>query len=411
MNLSKEFEVTPTVFVYGGETLARLPDGRAVFIPYAIPGEILSIQLTVEKDHYAKGELKEVLTPSPSRITPRCPHFTHCGGCHYQHIPYHDQLKIKQSILTDQLIRVGKLTDPPVKRIVPSPEAWNYRNHIQFHLSESGRLGFMSRSNHIIPIEECHLPDNKITQIWPALDFELIPGLDRISLRSGEEGADLLILLESSDPQPIEFSVDIPLSAVHKGPSGEIVLAGDEFTVIQVHDYPFVISAGAFFQVNTRVAELLVDCILEKLPLSEEHILLDVYCGVGLFSLFLAPHVKRLIAVESDPSAAEDFLYNLSGFDNVELYDLKAEEVLPNLDLTPNVILLDPPRVGISKPVLDATVKLQPELIVYISCDPATLGRDLSRYHKQGYHLQESIPFDMFPQTYHIESVNFLERV
>ncbi len=411
MNQSKEYEVTPTVHVYGGETLARLPDGRAVFIPYALPDERIRIRLIEEKERYARAELLEVLSTSPSRIEPRCAHFTQCGGCHYQHFPYQEQLLIKQAILKNQLERVGKLPDPPVSSMIPSPAAWNYRNRIQFHISEGGNPGFLKhRSNQVLAIQECHLPEESLNQIWPALDLEYIPGLDRISLRSGEGGQDTMIVLESSDPKPIEFTVDLPLSAVHQGPGGEIVLAGDDFTIIEVHGFPFVVSAGSFFQVNTRVAELILDYLLDILPLAEHAILLDVYCGVGLFSVFLAPLVKQVIGIESDPSAAEDFLYNLAGFDSVELYDVPAEDILPYLEISPDIILLDPPRAGISKKVLDSVVSLQPDLIAYISCDPATLARDVSRLHNQGYQLQGSTPFDMFPQTYQIESVNIFQR-
>jgi 23S rRNA (uracil1939-C5)-methyltransferase len=411
MNQSKEFEVTPTLYVYGGETLARLPDGRAVFIPYTLPDEKIRIRLIEEKERYARAELLEVLSASPARIEPRCVHFSHCGGCHYQHIPYQEQLIIKQSILKNQLERVGKLLDPPLSSMIPSPTAWNYRNHIQLHISESGNPGyFKHRSSQVVPIQECHLPEESLNQIWPALDLEYIPGLDRISLRSGEGGQDTMIVLESSDPQPIEFAVDLPLSAIHQGPGGEIVLAGDDFTIIEVHGFPFVVSAGSFFQVNTPVAELIVDYLLDALPLAEHTVLLDVYCGVGLFSVFLAPRVKQIIGIESDPSAAADFLYNLAGFDSVELYDVPAEDILPYLEISPDIILLDPPRAGISKKVLDSVVSLQPDLIAYISCDPATLARDVSRLHNQGYQLQQSTPFDMFPQTYHIESVNIFQR-
>ena len=219
-----------------------------------------------------------------------------------------------------------------------------------------------------------------------------------------------MIVLESSDPKPIEFTANLPLSAVHQGPGGEIVLAGDDFTVIPIRDIPFVVSAGAFFQVNTSVAELIVDFLLEKLPLYGDSLVLDVYCGVGLFSAFIAPMVEKVIGIESDPKAGEDFLYNLSGFDNVDFYDLPAEDVLPHLELSPDIILLDPPRAGISKKVLDSVVSLNPGVIVYISCDPATLARDGGRFQKQGYLLQESTPFDMFPQTFHIESVNIFQR-
>ena len=411
MEAAQEYKIIPTTFVYGGDALARLPDGRAVFIPNALPDEEILIRLVEEKERYARGEIMEIVNPSPLRIQPRCPHFGECGGCHYQHISYEEQLKIKKSIFIDQLVRMGKMIDPPVKEIIPSPQAWNYRNQIQLHISREGEPAFLKhRSNQVVPIQECHLPEESLNQIWPALSLEYIPGLDRINLRSGEEGQDTLIVLESSDPKPIEFDVDLTLSAVHQGPGGEIVLAGDDFTIIPIKDIPFVVSAGSFFQVNTRVAELIVNFLLEELPLDDDSLILDVYCGVGLFSAFLAPRVGKLIGIESDPKAGEDFLYNLADYDNVDFYDLPAENVLPYLDLTPDIILLDPPRAGISKTVLDSVVSLNPGLITYISCDPATLARDSVRLQKQGYILQRSTLFDMFPQTFHIESVNLFQK-
>lgn len=410
MASSDEFEVIPTTCVYGGDALARLPDGRAVFIPYALPEELLRIRLVEEKERYARGEISKILKPSPNRIEPRCPHFKECGGCHYQHIPYPEQLQIKEAILADQLRRVGKIDTPPVQPIQPSPSPWNYRNHIQFHITDEGCPGFLKhRSSEVVPIQECHLPEESLNQIWPSFNLEYIPGLDRISLRSGEEGTDTLILLESQGQKSFEFIVDMPVSAVLQGPGGTIILSGDDFTIIPVLGFPFVVSAGSFFQTNTRITENLVAYLLEFLPL-EDTICLDVYCGVGLFSAFLAPRVKKVIGIESSPSACEDFLYNLSEFENVELFDLPAEEVIPGLELSPDIILLDPPRAGLSKTVLDSVADLESDLIVYISCDPATLARDMQRFSKKGYSLKESTPFDMFPQTYHIESVNLLRR-
>jgi 23S rRNA (uracil1939-C5)-methyltransferase len=412
MTTAQEFRVVPSTCVYGGEALARLPDGRAVFIPYALPGENLRIELVEDKGRFARGRILEIEGASPQRIEPRCPHFGECGGCHYQHITYKEQLRIKQEILADQLSRVGKLDQPPVKPIQASPSAWNYRNHIQFHLADDGSPGFLKhRSDQVIPIQECHLPESYLNEIWPAFSFEHIFGLDRISLRCGEEGRDALLVLETSAEESFDFSLDLPISAVLRGPGGEIILAGDDFTIIPVLDFPFVVSAGSFFQTNTGLTEILVESLLDKLPLDEETVLLDVYSGVGLFSVFIAPRVKQVIGIESNPPAVEDFLYNLSQFQNVELYDLPAEEVLPGLEIAPDIILLDPPRSGLSRIVLDSVVALEPKLIAYISCDPATLARDVKRFQDQGYRLEESTPFDMFPQTYHIESLNIFQRV
>jgi len=407
----KTYRVTPTTFTYGGETLARLPDGRVVFIPYVLPGEEVRIHLTEDKERYARGKALEILEPSSDRIEPRCPHFGECGGCHYQHMPYPQQLQVKKDILRDQWERIGELTDPPVRDTIPSPKPWNYRNHVQFHLTGEGALGYKAfRSDQVIPIQECHLPEKVLNLVWPVLDVEYIPGLDKVRLRSGEKEEDVLLILESSEPEPIQFQVDFPLSAVYRGPGGQVVLSGDDFTVVDVRGFPFVVSAGSFFQVNTAVAEQIIDHLFDLLTLTEETVFLDVYCGVGLFSAFFAPNVGRVIGIESAPSSVEDFMHNLSGFENVELYEARAEDVLSHLDLHPDFILADPPRAGLAPEALDGILKLDPELFVYVSCDPATLARDGKRLRRGGYELIQSTPFDMFPHTYHIESVNLFQK-
>lgn len=397
-------------FVYGGEVMGRLSDGRAVFVPFALPGEDVRIQITLDKSRFARAKLVEVLTPSETRIKPRCPHFTQCGGCHYQHIPYEEQLKIKVDILRDQLQRIGKIEKPTIHPIVASPQPWNYRNHIQFHLTKEGQLGFQAPGSEMtIPIDECHLPEEAINLLWPQLDLEAIPGLDRVGIRLGAD-EDLMIVLRSSDPHPVGLDLDTPLSVVHLGPGGSLVMAGDDHIVMEIKKRLFRVSAGSFFQVNTAMAEEMVNHLLSRTPLTENTILIDAYCGVGLFSAFLAPRVGRLISIETSPDACQDFAINLDEFDHVELYEAPVEDVLLGLEIQPDVILVDPPRSGLARPALDGILSLAPPTLVYISCDPATLGRDARRLINGGYRLKEIMPFDLFPQTFHIESISIWEK-
>ena len=404
--------VTPTSLVYGGEAMGRLPDGRAVFVPYTLPGETVSVRLVEQKRGYARGELLEVLTPSQARIEPLCTHFGVCGGCHYQHMCYEDQLVTKTHILCEQLERIGGLVDPPVEPAVSSPNQTLYRNHVQFHLTADGKIGYhKTRSDEVLPIRECHLPELPLNAIWPQLDFETLPGLERFALRLGI-GDDVQLILESSDLKPPEINIkDLPVSVVHLSPGGSLVLGGSEAVWIEMLDRSFQVSAGSFFQVNTPMAAGMVAHLLEMLPnyqpLKSDATLLDVYCGVGLFSAFLAPLVSRLVGIESSPAAASDFVINLDEFDHVELYEATAEEVLPNLDIAPDIVLLDPPRSGISRQAMDGLLGLDSPLLVYISCDPATLARDAKRLTARGYRLEQITPFDLFPQTYHIESISF----
>ncbi len=409
--VSTPITVELTTYAYGGESLGRLPDGRAVFVPFALPGETVQVRLVEEKAGYARGELQAVLIASPDRVLPRCSHYTLCGGCHYQHIPYEKQLEIKTTILRDQLERIARLKNPPIEPCVASPNPFNYRNHVQFHLTSQGKLGYQQmRSNKTFALQECHLPEEALNQLWPLLDFEPMPGLKRIHLRQGIE-EDTILVLESNEAEPPEVSVeDLAVSVVFQGPESNQVLAGSEYVVIEVLEHNFRVSAGSFFQVNIPVVEAMVSHLLEQLLVQSNDTVLDIYAGVGLFSAFLAPAAERLIAIESDENACEDFAINLNEFDNVELYQATAEEVLPDLEVRPHVIIVDPPRAGIGRQAMDGILAMSPEILAYVSCDPATLARDARRLIEAGYLLKQITPFDVFPQTYHIESISVWTR-
>lgn len=404
------FEVWLEKLTYGGDAMGRLEDGRAIFIPFGLPGERVRVRLIEEKRGFARGELVEVLEASPSRITPRCIHFGVCGGCHYQNLPYEEQLKAKADILRDQLTRIGRIENPLVQDTVPSPSPWNYRNHVQFHLTRDGKLGYMTAGHpRVFAIRECHLPEGSINALWPQLEFE--PGIDleRVSLRSGAD-EDMMLVFESDSPEPPELEIEAGISITHIFEENTVVIAGNDHVITKVLDREFRVSAASFFQVNTAMAGKMVEHLLTSLPVSLSTTLLDVYCGAGLFSAFFAPRCERVIGVESSPSACEDFAFNLDEFENVELYEGLAEEVIPNLEAKPDLVLVDPPRAGLEKRVVDGLVQLEPERIAYVSCDPSTLARDAARLINGGYHLKEVTPFDLFPQTFHIESISLFEK-
>jgi 23S rRNA (uracil1939-C5)-methyltransferase len=421
---------------YGGDAIGRLPDGRAVFIPFGLPGERVHVRLVEEKKNFARGELLEILEPSPERIVPRCKHFfvplspeggapsgddkgtgvRGCGGCHYQHMPYEAQLQAKTEILRDQLQRIGKIESPPVKPMVGCPNPWNYRNHVQFHLTEDGKLGYVGvgfgdglrpSPSKTIPITECHLPEAPINALWPQLEFEPGAPFERVSLRAGADD-DLMLILESDELEAPELELEAGISVVHLTEEDALVMAGEDHLFMQVLEREFRVSAGSFFQVNTVMAEKMVRHLLEKLPLPAKTIL-DVYCGVGLFSTFLAPKCERLIGIEASPSACEDFAVNLDEFDHVELYEGAAEDVILHLEAEQAILLVDPPRAGVDRRALDAIRQLAPQVIAYVSCDPSTLARDAARLIAGGYRLAGVTPFDLFPQTYHIESISLFE--
>lgn len=403
-------EVELTTLAHGGEALGRLPDGRAVFVPFALPGERVRVRVVSERNRFVRGDLLEILQPASERVQPRCAHFGMCGGCHLQHLNYSTQLSAKTNILREQLRRIGRLEEVTVNSAMPS-SPWNYRNHVQFHLTPTGKLGYYThQGEEVFPIQECHLPHPLINHIWTQLEFEPIPGLERVGIREGA-GEDVQIILESSKVHLPELSLEgLDVSVIHISPAGSLVLAGSPAITMQILDRSFRVSAGSFFQVNIPQAESMVKHLLQNLSIPRGGTVLDVYCGVGLFSAFLAPLAGRLIGVEASPEACDDFVVNLDEFDHVELYEAPAEDVLLALDVKPDLILIDPPRTGIARRALDGVLSMKAPVLVYVSCDPATLARDARYLVSKGYRLSSSTLFDLFPQTYHIESITIFTR-
>ncbi len=408
------FDILLEKLTYGGEAMGRLPDGRAIFVPFGLPGETVRVRLTQDKQNFARGELLEVLTASPKRIDPKCRHFGKCGGCHYQNLSYENQLQAKTEILHDQLQRIGKIENPPVKPMIASPLEWNYRNHVQFHLTAEGKVGFVnSKGNSVFPIEECHLPETSIDSFWRELQFESNKDVERVSLRAGRD-EELMVLLESENAETPELEIEADVSVIHLFDEHPVVIAGRDHFVISVLEKDFRVSAASFFQVNTKMAEKMVEHLLARLPVSMSTTVLDVYCGVGLFSKFFAQKCEQVIGIEASESACEDFVFNLDEFDNIELYEGAAEEILPGLAGrldSSTYIIVDPPRAGLERHALDAILSIKPQIIAYVSCDPSTLARDAARLINGGYRLVEVTPFDLFPQTYHIESISIFESM
>ncbi len=393
----ERLEVRFNSLVYGGYALGRLNDGRTVFVPYLLPGELALIRLTEERPGYARGEPVELLEASPQRIAPRCRHFALCGGCHYQHLEAGRQLEAKASVLREQLVRLAGLTDPPPAEAVPSPQAWNYRNHLQFHLSPEGRLGFkVFRSERVFTVLECHLPEPELNALWPKLDPSSF-----VSEQGKASGRAIRVILRRGTSGPAQVwarPTRLP------GPAAEPL----EFTLPGGR---FRVSPGSFFQVNTPLAAELaarVTAAFRESPAARggQATVLDLYCGVGLFSLYAAPSAARIVGVELAPSACADYRHNLRDFTNAELVRGRVEDVLPRLELRPEVVIADPPRAGLGRRVVQALAALRPSLLLYVSCDPATLARDARELIRGGYALSSVTLFDLFPQTYHLESLS-----
>lgn len=366
----------------------------------------MRVELVEQHERWARGVLIKVLEPAPERIEPRCLHFGVCGGCHYQHMPYSAQLQAKQEIVADQLSRIGGLPEAEVRPTIASPQEWNYRNHIQFHLDQGGNLAFVQAvANDLFPVQECHLPIPSLDALWPQLDIEPSESIARLALRGFTERENLVILHGKGEPQ-FDLQVDLPASVVWMSPEIATVLAGDGHLTAEVLGHSFLVSAGSFFQVNSALTPRLVDLALEALDPKSGQTIFDLYAGVGLFSAFIAQAGAQVVAIEESAWGARDYEVNLDEFDDVALYESSVEGALPYLEYKPDSILVDPPRAGLGRELTAQLAHLGPDRFVYVSCDPATLARDAKTLDSSGYHLQWVQPLDLFPQTYHIETVS-----
>ncbi|MDY7075472.1 MAG: 23S rRNA (uracil(1939)-C(5))-methyltransferase RlmD [Chloroflexota bacterium] len=413
MKTRENFTLQLTGIAHGGAALGR-HEGRVVFVPYALPGETVRVEITEDKGRYAFARLVQVLSPSPDRIAPPCPHFgpTGCGGCQWQHADYQAQLCFKTEIMSDQLARIGKITDPHVHPTLPDSSGWAYRNHAQFHPAPNGGFGFQRFASHdVIPVDECPILHPLLSDLYAALDLDpdfdaSLPGILRLSLRAGIEAGDPMLIFETADDLPPGLEIDLPVSCVLLLSDGiHVNLIGNNHITEIVAGRTYRISAPSFFQVNTPQAAQLVRLVTGYLDLHGDETVLDAYCGVGLFTAPLAERAGLVVGIELAPAAVEDLLANTADLDNVEIIEGPVEAVLPDLDISLDAAVVDPPRAGVDRFALDALVAARPARIVYVSCDPATLARDARRLARSGYHLVEAQPVDMFPQTHHVESV------
>ncbi len=401
-----------TAMAHGGSALGRY-GGQVVFVPYAIPGETVRVEITEARARWARARLLDVLEPSPHRVEPPCPHFGpgKCGGCHFQHIDYEAQVEFKRQVVVDQLARVGGLHDVSVQEPIGAAEPWSYRNHVQFSVTPEGQLGFLTGdTHHVVPVGECLILDPLLDDLWAALDMEW-PQLRRLSLRCGSATGDLMAIFELDHYEDFDIEVDLSVSCVILLADGEaVVLMGHPFLVEHVAGRNYRISTGSFFQVNTGGAEALVTLVRECLAPAGDEVLADLYCGVGLFGLAIASDVRRVIGVEAAPSAVADFRHNAQGTDHVESIEGEVQVVLPHLAGPVDLLVLDPPRSGAGARVVGEIARLGPRRVVYVSCDPATLARDARHMTGAGYRLEQVQPVDLFPQTFHVESMALFVR-
>jgi 23S rRNA (uracil1939-C5)-methyltransferase len=383
--------------VYGGEGLSR-NDGQVILTPFVLPGEEVRVETGGARSGVLRGRVVEVTTPAEARVAPPCPYFGRCGGCHYQHATYEAQLEAKRAILAETLRRVGKF-DAPVEIATAAAEPWGYRNRAQFHI-EDRKLGYRERGSHkLCPIEQCPISSPQINECIRILNSMLRDARWPKFIRSLEIFTDeqqvQLNVLDSLQPIAVRF-FDWAAARIPGLVTGPLEYGG------------FRVSHNSFFQVNRFLIDGMVEIALEG---AAGETALDLYAGVGLFSVPLARKFASVTAVESGSGAVRDLEINAERAGvRVAAIGESVDAYLESTGGAPDFVLADPPRTGLGKHVAQKLIERQPRAIAIVSCDPATLARDLAALKAGGYRIARMTLVDLFPQTFHIETVVNLVR-
>ena len=422
--------------VYGGDGLSRLAadergPGKSVFVPFVLEGETVEAQLSEQKPGFARARLDRVIEASASRIQPGCPYFQRCGGCQYQHTSYGDQLKIKAEVLRETLRRTAKIELPCELQVHPSPE-WNYRNRTRLRVQTAPGFAvgyYKFRSHDLLPVEQCPISspliNQAIAQLWAAGRDGKVPAcLGEIELFADASDTELLVELYCQPGTPRRKAREIAqqFAAIH--PSAKGVAVFDHQSGTQVSEPPplahfgsaeiwyqtkahkYRVSAGSFFQANRFLIDELVELATAG---ASGHLALDLYAGVGLFSAVLARSFAQVIAVEASQTSLADLRHNCG--QEVKAVRATTEKYLAQSSgLHPDLVVADPPRGGLGENAVRSLARLDVPRITYVSCDPSTLARDLRTFVGLGYQMVEAHLIDLFPQTFHIESVIHLTR-
>ena len=416
--MGKTIDLDISDMAYGGQALGKYR-GKTIFVPYTLPGESITAEITEERGGAAFARGLRLRAASEDRIAPRCPHFGpgRCWGCQWQHIDYSAQLLLKRDVLADQLARVGKLPDRIIDQVmrpvVPAAKIWRYNQRLTLQRGERGAWGLRRQGRRgIEAINDCHLAHPELIAILSELDIEY-ERARRLTLQRGSDGQ-IMLIFEIDEEEAPRLHTDLPISVnlilPDKAPINLIGAAQSHF---RIKDRVFRVTAGAAIRPNIDQTAALVDEVLRALQLERHHRVLDLYAGVGIFSAFLAEQAALVTAVESYPPAASDAEINLDDFDQVDIVEGQVEAVLSDMVEAAaeyDMALVDPPSGGLSRSVIADLARLPLNRLVYVSGDPPSLARDCKSLYEAGFRLREVQAVDMAPQTYFITAVARFER-
>lgn len=416
-------EVKVEKLIYGGKGLAR-HNGLTLFIPGVLPGERVYVEIEKRRKGFFEAKLIEVINPSPDRVVPSCKGEEECTGAHWPYISYPAQLRLKEEILLETLKKLGKVEPRNIRPIIPSPEIEHYRLRVQFNVRYKGSrpmIGFFREgTHHLIEIRNGFLLHPLINRSLDAIRkiSDQLPPLKEIHINVSPDREALILFFIDHGSPPSLSTIFEELRKEVKEVVGIISYAGRKryevlgrnFLNLKLYDLIFRSTEGNFFQVNWEQNKNMIKSLLDLSELRGDEKVLDLYSGIGNFSLPLAKNVEKVIGIESGYSAVEDARKNaeINGIKNVEFIceDVRKglKELLEKKERA-DLIVLDPPRAGATKKIIERIIAFSPKKIIYVSCNPTTLARDIGIFHEGGYFLNRLQPIDMFPQTYHIESI------
>ncbi|HZK34261.1 MAG TPA: 23S rRNA (uracil(1939)-C(5))-methyltransferase RlmD [Bacillota bacterium] len=445
---NKEYEMKIDNLGVNGEGIGRI-EGFTIFVEGGLPNERVFVKIVKLEKRHAFGKLLRIIKASDDRIEARCPYYGRCGGCQLQHLSYEAQLLFKRQLVIDAFERIGHLKGVRVKETKGMESPWEYRNKAQFPVGlvkDKLTIGFYAaRSHDLVGIDSCDIQnsinDKLLSLIKTFIKAYNIPIYDErshkgvirhIVTRVGYNSQELMVIIVTKDDLPhkdelvdiLKEGIRSITSIVHnRQKSRTNVILGNENTVLWGKDHildelgglRFKISPLSFYQVNPVQTEKLYKKALEYANLAGGEIVIDAYCGIGTISLFLAQNAGRVYGIELVDQAIEDARENakMNGIENAQFIKGHSETLIPQMSqqgLKADVVVVDPPRKGCDKKLLEAIVEMGPNRLVYVSCNPATLARDLSYLNENGYKIIEAQPVDLFPQTYHVETVVLMSR-
>lgn len=384
---------------HGGDGVGRL-DGKAVFVPGALPGETVTVTLTEDRGRFARAALVDVIVAAPERVTPPCAYTQRCGGCDFQHVSAAGHAQLKRRVVYEQLQRIGKIPKPVVHDTVSPTDLTGYRSQIRLHATPEGTLGFYAEHSHtVIPIDRCLIANDAVQQAHAALGDT--PGAADVTVRSFD-GQQVNVTLTPNGDDPDRFAAT--LARLDAAGHDTLAINTTEPARVTVGPHTYVAPADAFFQSSVTAATTITDHVLHDVGDVAGRQVADLYAGVGLFTVPLAHAGATVTAVEANRAAAQAAETNVVGYDVTVVADT-VERFLKRNSSRFDVVVLDPPRSGAGRTVVDALAATIPTRIVYVACDPAALARDAQFLSQHGYLLAYATPIDAFPMTHHIEVV------